>query len=306
MLNANNLSKWYGNVQGISEVSLEVAPGILGLLGPNGAGKSTFLKIATGQLKPNLGELTILGEKVFNHPDLFLKIGFCSEYDTYYKGVSGLDMLTFFAGIHGIRGAARKQKAVESLDRVGLKDAGNKKVSAYSLGMRQRLKLAVSILHDPEIIILDEPLRGVDPLWRSKIISMIRTFGEEGRTVIVSSHILSEIEAMTDNIVLIHQGKIFAHGNIQEIRNLIDSHPHQISIRCNDARKLGKDLISLLNVISIQFDDDGEGMVCTTNHRDDFYTNLMRLIVTKKLDVSEISSADDNLQAVFNYLIERK
>jgi ABC-2 type transport system ATP-binding protein len=215
-------------------------------------------------------------------------------------------MLTFFARLHGMTGKSGRKRAEASLKQIGLSDAGNKKISAYSLGMRQRLKLAVSIQHDPEIVILDEPLRGVDPLWRSKIMEMIRTFGDEGRTVIVSSHILSEIETMTENIVLIHQGKIFAHGNIQEIRNLIDSHPHQISIRCRDVRKLGKELILLKNVISLQFEDDGEGMVCTTNHRDAFYNNLMKLIVTKKMDVSEISSADDNLQAVFSYLIERK
>ncbi len=302
VLRAEKLSKWYGNILGISDINLEIGPGITGLLGPNGAGKSTFLKIAAGQLKPKIGSLQIFGENVFGNHLLFKRIGFCPEHDSAYMEMSGWQFIMLLARLHGFaaEAAAKSEKALAA---VGLLESKDRPIKGYSFGMRQRLRLASSILHEPELLMLDEPLRGIDPLWRIKIIQLIKEYEKQGRTVIVSSHILPEIEVMTNEIVLIHQGKIFAKGDIQRIRGLIDSHPHQVSIHCPDPRRLAAKLIGNEFVLSVDFTDQGRGLTVKTDQRDQFFSALMRLIVEDKLAVEEITSPDDNLQAVFDYLI---
>ena len=305
VLDAKNLSKWYGNILGISEISLRIAPGIQGLLGPNGAGKSTFLKIASGQLKQNLGNIRIFGEEIYNNYKLFSRIGFCPEHDTFYKEVTGWEFMIFLARLHGFKGKKAVDMAGDALERVGMTENAKKLISAFSLGMRQRLKVASSIVHRPDLLILDEPLRGVDPLWRVKIIKLIREFEKEGKTVIVSSHILPEIEAMTNNITLIHQGKIFAHGDIQEIRGLIDKHPHQVSLQCDKLRLTAEKLIRHDFVLKVHLNDNENRIVVETNNRENFFDSLMEIIAENGLEVEEMTSPDDNLQAVFDYLIGR-
>jgi ABC-2 type transport system ATP-binding protein len=304
VLKAEKLSKWYGNILGISDINLEIKPGITGLLGPNGAGKSTFLKIAAGQLKPKIGNLQIFGENVFGNHLLFKRIGFCPEHDSAYMDMSGWQFSLLLARLHGF-GDGAPALSEKALATVGLLESKDRAIKGYSFGMRQRLRLASSILHEPELLMLDEPLRGIDPLWRIKIIQLIKEYGKQGKTVIVSSHILPEIEAMTNEIVLIHQGKIFAKGDIQRIRGLIDSHPHQVSIHCPDPRGLAAKLIGNEHVLSIEFAAGGHGLTVKTGQRDQFFSALMRLIVEDKMAVEEITSPDDNLQAVFDYLIEK-
>jgi ABC-2 type transport system ATP-binding protein len=303
VLRAEKLSKWYGNILGISDINLEIKPGITGLLGPNGAGKSTFLKLAAGQLKPKIGSLQIFGENVFGNHLLFKRIGFCPEHDSAYMEMSGWQFVMLLARLHGFAPSAAAALSEKALAAVGLLESKDRAIKGYSFGMRQRLRLASSILHEPELLMLDEPLRGIDPLWRIKIIQLIKEYEKQGKTVIVSSHILPEIEVMTNEIVLIHQGKIFAKGDIQHIRGLIDSHPHQVSIHCPKPRQLAAKLINSEFVLSIDFDAQGRGITVKTNQRDHFFSALMRLIVEDKLAVEEISSPDDNLQAVFDYLI---
>lgn len=305
ILKAEKLSKWYGNILGISEISIEITPGIYGLLGPNGAGKSTFLKIASGQLKQNLGSIKIFGEDVFNNYKLFSKVGFCAEHDSYYKEVSGWEVMLFSAKCHGFEGVNAEQAVESALNKVGLVEDKSKLISAYSLGMRQKLKLALSIIHDPEFLILDEPLKGIDPIWRVKIIEMIKEFENQGKTIIVSSHILPEVEAMTNNVILIHQGKIFAQGDIQEIRDLIDTHPHKISVKCNKHRLIADKMVNYDFVLNIQFNDKENEIVINTDNRENFFDSLMKIVVDNNIDVQEITSPDDNLQAVFDYLIGR-
>ena len=302
VIQAEKLSKWYGNILGISDINLEIKPGITGLLGPNGAGKSTFLKIAAGQLKPKIGSLRIFGETVFGNHLLFRRIGFCPEHDSAYMEMSGWQFIMLLARLHGFaaNAAAKSEKALAD---VGLLESKDRAIKSYSFGMRQRLRLASSIVHEPELLMLDEPLRGIDPLWRVKIIQLIKEYEKQGRTVIVSSHILPEIEAMTNEIILIHQGKIFAMGDIQRIRGLFDSHPHQVSIHCPDPRRLAAKLIDSPHVLSVEFDAQDRGLTVKTNQRDQFFSALMRLIAEQKLAVEEITSPDDNLQAVFDYLI---
>lgn len=305
VVNTENLSKWYGNILGISDISLDISPGIIGLLGPNGAGKSTFLKVISGQLKANIGSVTIFGEPVFSNYKLFAKIGFCPEYDSFYRDNTGFEQVAFLAGLRGFSKAEAAEKAEAAIDRVGLSESKDKLIREYSLGMRQRIKLAGSIVHDPEILMLDEPLRGIDPLWRVNIIRIIKDYEKEGKTVIVASHILPEIEAMTNDIILIHQGKVFAQGDIHYIRDLIDTHPHMISVKCKNFRELAGMMIDKEYIMNVQFDQEKHKVTLNTNNRDKFFDLLNRLIVEKNIEVEEILTPDDNLQGVFDYLIGR-
>ncbi len=297
------LSKWYGNVLGLSDVSLEIEPGITGLLGPNGAGKSTLLKLLTGQLRPSIGSVTIFGQRVKNNPALFFRVGFCPEHDSFYEEITGWEFLLGLLKLHGFSAAEARAKAEKTLHIVDLYQDKDRLIRAYSRGMRQRLKVAQAIAHDPEVIILDEPLSGMDPLGKRKLIRLIKDFKREGRTVIVSSHILPEIEALTTTIILIHQGKVFAQGDVQDIRELIESHPHLISIRCAEPRRLASLFMNDENVLKLMFGSDGRSLVVETRNRDKFFSLLLSLIVEHRIGVEEITSADDNLQAVFDYLV---
>ncbi|HNS05791.1 MAG TPA: ABC transporter ATP-binding protein, partial [Candidatus Saccharicenans sp.] len=210
VIEARNLSRWYGNVLGISDLNLEINQGITALLGPNGAGKSTFMKILTGQLKTNIGEARIFGEKVWNNRHIFRRLGFCPEDDAFYEDLSGFEFLAGLLSLYGFSRAECNQKARQALELVELTDVADRQVRSYSRGMRQRIKIAQAIAHDPEVLILDEPLNGLDPLSKRRIIKLIKEFKNSGKTIVVSSHILPEVEALTSEIILIHQGKIIA------------------------------------------------------------------------------------------------
>jgi len=299
------ISKWYGNILGVSDITIEIGKGIHGLLGPNGAGKSTFLKLISGQLKLNIGSIKIFGEQVEDNYNLFKRIGLCPEIDSFYRGITGWEFVLFNSKLLGYKGKKAEKKAEIAIDRVGLLESKNKLISEYSLGMRQRIKLASSIIHEPDLLILDEPLRGIDPLWRVKLRELIKEFEKMGKTVIVSSHILSEVEEMTDSIILIHQGKIFAQGKIEQIREILDTHPHQVSIKSNNIRLIGEKIIASKHILNIKIDDKENRIIINTNNRDNFFESLSKIIVDNKLKIEEISASDDNLQAVFDYLIGR-
>ena len=298
-----NLSKWYGNVLGLSDVTLTIEPGITGLLGPNGAGKSTFMKLLTGQLKPNIGEVSVLGSRVRNAYPLFAKIGFCPEADSFYEEITGWEFLTGRLSFYGYSRDEARARAAKALDIVELAADKDRRIRGYSRGMRQRIRFAQAIAHDPEVIILDEPLSGLDPLGKRKLIHLVKEYRDQGRTILVSSHVLPEIEAMTSRIILIHQGKILAQGDIHYIRDLIETHPHIISIRCADPRALAARFVGEPYVHKLLFGEDGEGLVVETHNRDAFFGRLNAVIVEGGARVEEITSPDDNLQAVFDYLV---
>jgi len=304
LLQTEKLCKWYGNILGVIDLDLAITPGIKGLLGPNGAGKSTFLKLISGQLKPSRGTLRLFGEPVFDNPLLFKRVGFCPEYDSYYSEMSGWDFILFLAQMHGFRELAR-EKAEIALTQVGLMESRDRLVKTYSFGMRQRLRIAASIVHEPELLLLDEPLRGIDPLWRIRLIRFFKEYEKKGNTLIVSSHILPEIEAMTTDIILIHQGKIFAEGDINYIRSLIDAHPHQISIRSSQRKWLAEQFVKEDFIRNVHIPPDSPVVVFQTAKRELFFARLMDLIAEHDIDVEEITSPDDNLQAIFDYLIGR-
>jgi ABC-2 type transport system ATP-binding protein len=303
VIEAKNLSKWYGNVLGLSDVTLEISAGITGLLGPNGAGKSTFMKLITGQIKPSIGEVTIHGRRVWNNYHLFSRLGFCPEQDAFYEEMTGGEFLRHLLGLYRFPAAEIEDRAEKTLVFVELDKDENRLIRGYSRGMRQRLKLAQAVAHDPDIIILDEPLNGLDPLGKRKVIRLIKEYRDAGKTVIVSSHVLPEIEALTRTIILLHQGKILARGDIHYIRDLIDTHPHMISVRCSDPRGLASALIGEPWVLDVRFGAEPGTVVFETQNRDKLFGALPRLVVDRRIDVEEINSPDDNLQAVFDYLV---
>jgi ABC-2 type transport system ATP-binding protein len=303
IVTADHLSKWYGQVIGLNDVTLNVPPGITGLLGPNGAGKSTFMKLVTGQLKPSKGEIAVLGEPIWHNPGLYFRIGFCPEQDAFYERMTGLEWVTALVRLNGVDDARAVEMAHRALATVDLTDAAGKKIGAYSKGMRQRVKMAQALAHDPDLLILDEPLGGMDPIARRKTIRLIKDWGRAGKNVIVSSHILHEIESMTANILLINQGRILAEGNVHQIRDLIDDHPHTVCIKADQTRALARRFLAYDDVLSLKF--EGEAVVVQTGRPDVFYTRLTELAAAGELGtIHEVTSPDDNLQAVFQYLVK--
>ncbi len=302
VIRAEGLSKWYGNVLGLSDVSLEIQPGIVGLLGPNGAGKSTFMKLLTGQLKPSLGRILIDGRPIWNSVDLFGRFGFCPEPDAFYEDMTGWEFLSRifrFSGDSRTEAEARAERALASVDLTRDKD---RLIRGYSRGMRQRVKVAQAMAHDPEILVLDEPLNGLDPLGKRKVIRLIKEYRSQGRTVLVSSHVLPEIEALTREIILIHQGKILAQGDIHAMRDLIEKHPHIVAVRCDRPRELAARLVGETGVIDVRFEGQ-DGLIMEIRDRDRLFGLLPGLAADGGLDIREITSPDDNLQAVFDYLV---
>jgi ABC-2 type transport system ATP-binding protein len=303
LVTAEHLSKWYGQVIGLNDVTLTVQPGITGLLGPNGAGKSTFMKLVTGQLKPSKGDIRVLGEPIWENPGIYFRIGFCPEQDAFYDRMTGAEWVTALVGLNGLTPTAAADATARALATVDLTDAAGKKIGAYSKGMRQRVKLAQALAHDPELLILDEPLSGMDPIARRKTIRLIKDWGRAGKSVIVSSHILHEIESMTSNILLINQGRILAEGNIHQIRDLIDEHPHTVSIKADQPRALAREFLAFDDVLSLKL--EAGAVVVQTGRPDAFYGRLTDLAASGQLGViHEVTSPDDNLQAVFEYLVK--
>ena len=304
VVTAEHLSKWYGQVSGLNDVTVSVPGGITGLLGPNGAGKSTFMKLITGQLRPSKGAVRVLGEPIWGNPALYSRIGFCPEQDAFYDRMTGLEWVAALVRLNGLSDEESIAAARKALEAVDLLDAANKKIGAYSKGMRQRVKLAQAIVHDPELLILDEPLSGMDPLMRRRTIRLIRDWARAGRSVIVSSHILHEVEAMTSNILLVNNGRIVAEGNVHQIRDLIDTHPHTVFIRADDPRRVAQTLLSEQDVISLRFEPGA--LVIETARPDAFYARVTDMAASGEAGtIDEIASPDDNLQAVFKYLVKQ-
>jgi ABC-2 type transport system ATP-binding protein len=299
---AEGLSRWYKQVIGINDVTLTIGSGITGLLGPNGAGKSTFMKLMTGQIQPSRGAVKIFGEPVWNNPRLMRRVGFCPEQDAFYSNMTGQRWVSGLLRLNGYDAAETQRRTLRALEAVNLLDAKDKKIGAYSKGMRQRVKLAQAIAHDPELLILDEPLSGMDPMGRRATIRMIKDWAEQGRHIIVSSHILHEIESMTSTILLVNHGRIVAEGNVHEIRELIEDQPHRVFIQCDEPRRLANHLVTWPVVAGMKLDSGG--VEVQTSKPDAFFTMLPEIVLSEKVRVTRLLSPDDNLQAVFEYLVK--
>ena len=296
-------SRWYGPVIALNDVTTTVGPGVTGLLGPNGAGKSTFLKLAAGQLAPSQGEVRVLGKPAWGSPELFHRVGVCPEPDAFWEGLTGLQFLMALLRLTGFDDAECRGRADQALEQVALTEARDRKIGGYSKGMRQRIKMAQSLAHDPQVLLLDEPLSGMDPVNRRRVVDLVKKLGREGRTVLVSSHILHEVEAMTRRVLLIHNGRILAEGDVREIRDLMDEHPHTVALRARDPRALARAVVGSPHVLSLTFGAEGEWVTVQTARPDEFYSSVVDAAV--EAGVSEMYSPDENLESVFKYLVAR-
>jgi ABC-2 type transport system ATP-binding protein len=296
-------SRWYGPVIALNDVTTTVGPGVTGLLGPNGAGKSTFLKLAAGQLAPSQGEVRVLGKAAWGSPELFHRVGVCPETDAFWEGLTGLQFLMALLRLTGFDDAECRRRADHALEQVVLTEARDRKIGGYSKGMRQRIKMAQSLAHEPQVLLLDEPLSGMDPVNRRRTVDLVKKLGREGRTVLVSSHILHEVEAMTRRVLLIHNGRILAEGDVREIRDLMDEHPHTVALRARDPRALARAVVGSPHVLSLVFGAEGEWVTVQTARPDEFYSSVVEAAV--EAGVTEMYSPDENLESVFKYLVAR-
>ncbi len=297
----DRVTRGYGSVIGLNDVSLSMYPGVTGLLGPNGAGKSTMMKLLTGLMRPGQGQVKVMGESPFRNAALMRRLGFCPEWDAFYRDMSGFEFVSFLTRLNGIERKQAEEMATRALVKVDLRQKMDEPISTYSKGMRQRTKLAQAIVHDPDVLLLDEPLNGTDPVGRKIIVDLIRQMGEEGKTVLVSSHVLHEVEVMTRNIVLIHRGKVLAEGEIQNIRDMIDKQPHHIVIECTQPRRFATCFAPFGDVTQISFTPNG--FVVATTDPDACYERIPRLALDNDVKLRALTCSDNDLSAVFRYLI---
>jgi ABC-2 type transport system ATP-binding protein len=299
------VSKWYGNVIGLNKVTLRISAGVTGLLGPNGAGKSTLLQLATGQLRPSQGTVRILGQPAWNNPALMRHVGLCPEQDAFYEWMTGFDFVRTCARLSGLGRRPASAAAERALASVGMTENMNRAIRGYSKGMRQRTKLAQALVHEPSVLFLDEPFTGTDPMGRHEMIEVIRNLGAGGHTVLVSSHVLHEVQALTPNIILLHRGRLVAQGQVRQIRDLIDAHPHRIVLVADDYRALAAKVVGWDDVEGVKVLAGEKALLVETRRPDEFYGRLPLLVSADGVCIREVYSEDDNLEAVFKYLVSR-
>jgi ABC-2 type transport system ATP-binding protein len=297
------VSKFYGEVLGVNRVHLDLEPGLIGLVGPNGSGKSTLMHLVTGLLRPTRGEISVLGITPDRPQDLFRLVGYCTQYDSFPNRATGLGFLRHALALHGWDAADVDRTACQALERVGLSDAGDRKIARYSKGMRQRIKLAHAHCHDPRVLVLDEPLNGLDPMGRAEMIELFRELAARQRHVIVSSHILHEVDLISDVVVMIHGGSIVAEGSIRAVRGEITRHPIQVLIRCDDPHRIASRLFELEHVVEVRIIDADQALLARTRNADDLYRRLNRIILDTGVVVEAVMPADETVHAVYDYLI---
>jgi len=303
VISFSNVSRFYGEVLGINKVSLTVPPGVTSLVGPNGSGKTTLMNLMTGLIRPTQGEITVLGISP-EHPEKLCRVvGYCAQFDTCPKGLTGYQFIYWFLRMHGFTPAECDKKTAAALDRVSMTAAAERPVGAYSKGMRQRIKLAQAIAHDPQVLVLDEPLNGLDPMARAETIALFREWGQDGRHVIVSSHILHEVDSISDQVILLSQGYVVAEGEIKGVRDEVKEQPMQILVRCNDPGGLAARLFLQDHMVEAKISRDRQGLLLRTTDADSFYLMLNRVILESGLVVESIAPADDDVNSVYQYLI---
>ena len=299
----DNVSKFYGEILGVNRVNLQIAPGITSLVGPNGAGKSTLMNLMTGLLRPTRGSITLLGIPTDNPEQLFRKVGYCTQFDSFPRGVTGREFINSFLAVYGYDRKHANDLSQLALERVNLTEAADRKVAGYSKGMRQRIRLAQSIAHQPSVLILDEPLNGLDPMVRSETILLFRKLAAEGLHLIISSHILHEVDMMSDRVVLLNNGYIVAEGNIHGVRDEMEEHPMQILIRCDHPARLAAYVFQKDHVVEARLHEDRRGLFVKTRDADRFYLMLNRAVAEGEVTLESVAPVDDDLSAVYQYLI---
>jgi len=299
----DDVSKFYGQILGVNRVNLQIAPGITSLVGPNGAGKSTLMNLMCGLLRPTRGSISLLGIPTDQPEQLFRKVGYCTQFDSFPRGLTGREFINAFLMVHGFDRKRANELSHVALERVSLLDAADRKVAAYSKGMRQRIRLAQAIAHDPVVLILDEPLNGLDPMVRAETIALFRKLAADGLHLIISSHILHEVDMMSDRVVLLNNGYIVAEGNTHRVRDEMEDHPMQILIRCDQPEKLAAYVFEQSHVVEARLHEDRRGLFVKTRDADRFYLMLNRAVAEGEVNVETVAPIDDDLSAVYQYLI---
>jgi ABC-2 type transport system ATP-binding protein len=303
MIVFEDVSKFYGEILGVNRVNLSIAPGITSLVGPNGAGKTTLMNLMTGLLRPTRGHISIHGLSPEEPEELFRYVGYCSQFDSFPRGVTGREFVNMFLSVHGYAKREADELTMKALERVSLSDAAEKKVAAYSKGMRQRVRLAQSIAHNPSVLILDEPLNGLDPMARAETIRLFRALADEGLHLILSSHILHEVDMMSDSVVLLNNGYVVAEGDVHGVRDEMDEeHPIQILVRCDRPAVLASRVFEQEQVVEAKIHEDRQGLFIKTRDADKFYLLLNRVVAEGLISVENVAPVDDDLNAVYQYL----
>jgi ABC-2 type transport system ATP-binding protein len=298
-----NVSRFYGDVLGINRVNLSIQPGITSLVGPNGSGKTTLMNLTSGLIQPTRGRIRVLGLSPGEPEKLFRVVGYCTQFDSFPRGLTGLQFIYSYLLVQGYDSAQAMAMARRAIERVNLADAADRKVAAYSKGMRQRIKLAQAIAHDPRVLILDEPLNGLDPMARAETIALFREFGAEGRFVIISSHILHEVDRISDQVILLSSGYVVAEGKIHGVRTEVKEHPMQILVRTDHPQVLAARMFEQDSVVEATLDEDRGGLLIRTRDPERFYVLLNRLVVEGSIAIESVAPADDDVHSVYQYLI---
>lgn len=304
MIEIRNASRWYGQIIGVNDVTCNIGPGITALLGINGAGKSTLMRLITGQMRPTTGTIKVFGMEPFANPDVFKHLGYCPEIDNFYEYMNGYEFVQYMAQLSGFSKIEAKNRAEEMIVHVGMADRAKKKIKGYSKGMRQRIKLAQAMVHNPDIILLDEPLNGLDPVGRHEFLGVLEHLAGLGKTILVSSHILYEVEQMTRSILLLHRGRLLATGDLGVIRELIDKYPHKVRIETPEPRIVASKLTESTNIVSAKIDERNQEIELEVRDPNSFYDTVSNLILDEQLPILTFTSPDNNLESVFHYLVE--
>jgi ABC-2 type transport system ATP-binding protein len=299
----DGVSKFYGEVLGVNRISMTIGPGITSLVGPNGAGKTTLLNLVTGLIRPTQGSIAINGVPVSEPEAIFRMVGYCTQYDAFPRGLTGLDFVRGYLTVHGFDRRQAHELACEAIEAVGLLDASERRIGAYSKGMRQRLKLAQALAHRPSVLILDEPLNGLDPMARAEVIALFRQTAAAGSIVLISSHILHEVDVISDSVILMNHGYVVAEGDIHDVRQEVEEHPFQILVRCDRPALLAARFFALDHAVEVKIHADGRGLMAKTRDASAFYRLLNRLAVENELTIETVQPADDDVQSLYDYLI---
>lgn len=297
-----DVSKFYGEILGVNRVNLSIPPGITSLVGPNGSGKTTLMNLMTGLVRPTRGRIELLGYRTDDPENLFKVVGYSTQFDAFPKGLTGFQFLYSYLLLAGRDSQTAERLAWQAIERVNLVEEAKRNIAGYSKGMRQRIRLAQALAHDPKVLVLDEPLNGLDPLARSEMIALFRAAGERGCYVIISSHILHEVDVISDQVILLSNGYVVAEGQIQSVRSEIQEHPTQILIRCSRPRELAAKMIESELAIEVAIHNDSRGLLVKTRDSDHFYLALNQLALNG-IEIESVTPADDDVLSVYEYLI---
>ncbi len=297
-----NVSKFYGDVLGVNRVNPHIPPGVTSLVGPNGSGKTTLMNLMTGLIRPSRGHITVLGIRTDQPEELFRYVGYCTQFDSFPKGFTGYQFVYSYLRLYGCAHGEADDLTWRAIERVNLVEAAKRKIAGYSKGMRQRIKLAQATCHGPSVLVLDEPLNGLDPLVRAETIALFRSLAEDGMHVIISSHILHEVDAISDQVVLLSNGYVVAEGKIKGVRSEMQDHPMQILIRCNKPEELAAKVFEQSSAVEAQIHKDGRGLLIKTRDADKFYL-MLNHIAQNGVAIESVAPADDDVNSVYEYLI---